>query len=57
MKDKITRSDRPNDLKEMIKRVVKINNHNYEQQLEKQGQYANPGFKKNTRGKKKSYWP
>jgi len=37
IKDKITRSDKPEDLQELIILIIKINNYIYKYNLKKQG--------------------
>jgi reverse transcriptase-like protein/uncharacterized protein DUF4939/aspartyl protease len=41
VKDEIARSEKPDDLQEMIQLAVKIDNRLYERTLEKKGQYSN----------------
>jgi hypothetical protein len=40
IKDKVARSDKPDDLQELIVLAVKINNRIYKRSLEKKGQYS-----------------
>jgi hypothetical protein len=40
VKDEVARSDKPDDLQELIALVVKIDNRMYERSLEKRGQYS-----------------
>ena len=40
VKDKVTRSDKPDNLQELIVLTIKINNRIYEWSLEKRGQYS-----------------
>ena len=40
VKDKMTRSDKPDDLQKLITLAVKINNRIYKRNLEKKGQYS-----------------
>jgi hypothetical protein len=39
VKDKIARSDRPDDLEDTIKMAIRIDNRMHEQALEKKGSY------------------
>jgi hypothetical protein len=55
VKDEIARSDRPNDLQKMIEMAIKIDNRNFERNMERKGQYA-PGDYKKKPGRK-NYWP
>jgi len=54
IKDEIARSDKPDDLQDMIELAVKIDDRAYERALEKRGSYSNHSFKKKNRG---NYWP
>lgn len=49
VKDEIARSDRPDSLDDMIELAIKIDNRNYERNLEKKGQYI-PRNHQKTRG-------
>jgi hypothetical protein len=40
IKDEVARSDKPDDLQELIALTVKIDNRMYERSLEKRGQYS-----------------
>jgi hypothetical protein len=51
VKDKLTRINKPNNLKDIIKNIIRINNRFYKRFLEKKGSY-NFG-KKQGNGKKK----
>jgi hypothetical protein len=39
VKDKLTRINKPNNLKDIIENTIKINNRFYERSLEKKGSY------------------
>lgn len=56
VKDEIARSDRPRDLQAMVEQAIKIDNRNYERQMEKRGHYA-AGDHKRKGNNQKSYWP
>jgi hypothetical protein len=54
VKDEISRSDDPGDLRELMTIAVKIDNRLYERSLERKGQYNRMG---NRQPQKKSRWP
>jgi hypothetical protein len=54
VKDEMSRSDKPDDLKEMIELAQKIDNRHYERQLEKKG---GGNLNWNRKGKRGNYWP
>jgi hypothetical protein len=51
VKDEIARSEKPDDLQELIALAVKIDNRIYERSLEKRGQYSQEHKRKKTSGK------
>jgi hypothetical protein len=58
VKDEMARSDKPDDLAEMIELAIKIDDRMYERKLEKKGQYHNTQHKKpNSQPQQKAYWP
>ena len=44
VKDKIIRSEAPNNLQGLIKIAIKVNNRNFERALERKGQYRSGGY-------------
>ena len=56
VKDEISRSNKPNDLKEMIKLAQKIDNRLYERQLKKKGGSSSNQWTQKRR-QQKSHWP
>ncbi|KFY05968.1 hypothetical protein V491_08927 [Pseudogymnoascus sp. VKM F-3775] len=56
VKDEISRSDRPDDLKEMIELAQKIDNRHYERQMEKKGG-SNHKHWNQKKGQRRDYWP
>jgi hypothetical protein len=57
VKDEISRSDKPDDLKEMIEMAQKIDNRYYERQLERKGGGSSNHHWSQKRTQKKSHWP
>ena len=57
VKDEISQSNKPDDLKEMIEMAQKIDNRLYECQLEKKGGLSGNHWTQKKRSQQKSYWP
>lgn len=58
VKDEISRSDRPDDLQEMIEMAIRVDNRMYERSLERRGHYSMPNTRKGKgRGNYGGSWP